>query len=185
MQSNNSKNPQVGEGAKVSVRPNSHIWTGAEQFFKAAEVLMADTTVGVSNMVYPVVTNYALCVELALKAAVGKVTIFPLTEDGLIRAGSTGSEAWGHDLEAVFKSLPTEIQTAIASEFRTWTGEDIHSLLKKCAHYFVHARYGHELKAMHYDLSGVRVLAYGVLAAVRNYGLVQEGLQPLTPPEVA
>ncbi len=185
MQSNNSKKPKVGKDEKLWVHPNGHIWTGAEQFFKAAEVLMEDTTVGMPNMVYPVITSYALCVELALKAAVGRVTISPPTKDGLIRAASTGSEAWGHDLEAVFKSLPAEIRTAIASDFQTWTGEDIHLLLEKCAHYFVHARYGHEQKAMHYDLSGVRVLAYGVLAAVRNYGLVQEGLQPLSPPEEA
>ncbi|MFN9474746.1 MAG: hypothetical protein ACK59X_25385 [Acidovorax sp.] len=182
MQSNILKKTKLNAGEKVWVRPNSHIWSGAEQFFKAAEVLMDDTTVGMPNMVYPVITNYALCVELALKAAVGRVVISPPTKDGLISAASIGSEAWGHDLEAVFNSLPEEIQVAIASDFHIWTGENIHSLLKNCAHYFVHARYAHEKKAMHYDLSGIRTLAYGVLAAVHNYGLVQEGRPPLSPP---
>lgn len=157
------------------VRPNGHIWMAAEQFCNAAESLFQSEDP--NRLVYPIVVNYALSVELALKSTVGAVEVKPPTKDGLILAAKTASDAWGHKLDSeVFANLPGPIRAELETEFKAATSEELLPLLKKCNDYFVHARYPYEQRGGSYDLSGLRTLALGALKATRNLGLKSEGL---------
>lgn len=160
------------------VRPNAHIWMNAEQFCNAAEKLFSDDP---NKYVYPIIVNYALSVELALKSTVGVVDVKPPTKDGLISATKTEADVWGHKLaNEVFANLPSPIQVDLEAEFKAHTKENLQLLLNRCDNYFVIARYAHEQIGGSYDLSGLRTLARGVLKAARNLGLKSEGLSPIT-----
>ena len=167
--------------ATRQVRPNAHIWTNAEQFCNAAETLFNDDpNDDPSKYVYPIIVNYALSVELALKSTVGVVEVKPPTKDGLISAAKTEADAWGHKLaKDVFAGLPSPIQVDLEAEFKVDTRENLQPLLNRCDNYFVIARYAHEKIGGSYDLSGLRTLAQGVLKATRNLGLKSEGLPPI------
>lgn len=159
-----------------NVRPNGHIWMHAEQFYDAAELMWNGDA---SRLSLPMVVNYSLAAELAIKAAEG-VTKYGDTADlivdgqvvgRIIGAATLGSAVHGHGLAAVFGKLQQDAQTDIAQEFKTATGEELVPLLTKCADYFVNARYSYELKAASYDIGAVRTLADGLLKAVMAHGL--------------
>lgn len=160
-----------------TIRPNARIWAGAEQFCKAADALFEGDDL--PRLVYPVVVNYALSVELALKSTVGFVDVKAPTTDGLVLAARTQSDAWGHKLHSeVFADLPSTIRADLEVEFKALTQQDLQPLLVKCNDYFVGARYAHEYIGGSYDLSGLQTLARGVLKATKNFGLKSEGLPP-------
>lgn len=174
-----SKSENFPAGIVVHVRPSGYIWSAAEQFHKAAETSFGSPHF--TTMVYPIIVNYALSVELAMKSTVGKTTIFPIT-NGLVPASATESEAWGHNLDAVFNALPADVQIGVAAEFKLWTGDECAPLLLLCADYFVQGRYAYELKGGSWHLSELRHLSAGMLAATRNFGLISEGLSREIPP---
>lgn len=163
--------------ATTSIRPNGHIWMGAQQFCNAAESMYQGGDL--AGLVYPMLVNYALSVELALKSTVGLVDVRPPTKDGLILAAKTKSDSWGHKLQTeVFAGLPAPIRADLEIEFMAATQQPLQPLLTKCNDYFVKARYAHEQVGGSYDLSGLRTLAHGVLKATRNHGLKLQGLPP-------
>lgn len=133
----------------------------------------------VNRLSSPMVVNYSLAAELAIKAAEG-VTKYGAAVDmivdgqvvgSVIGAATQGSAVHGHGLAAVFGKLQSDAQSDIAQEFKTATGEELAPLLAKCADYFVNARYSYEMKASPYDIGAVRTLANGLLKAVMAYGL--------------
>lgn len=154
----------------AKTRPNGQIWMEAEQFFNAAEVLFL-TSNNINGYVYPLLVNYSLSVELALKSIVGQVEIMEITAEGLIPAAEIKSSIWGHKHNKLFSSLPPEIQSAVAHEFKVLTCEEIHPLLERCKDYFVIGRYAHEYIGGSFDLSGLRTLAQGVLKAANVVSL--------------
>lgn len=156
------------------IRPNGHIWMAAQQFSSASDLLFESKS-GLSQIVYPIIVNYALSIELALKSTVGKVDVQPLTVDGLVLAAKTESDVRGHDLFQIFTNLPADVQASLENEFKIFTGEDIQSYLTKCRDYFVKARYPYEEISGAYDVGLLRTLAHGVLHSVREYGLQIEG----------
>jgi hypothetical protein len=155
----------------TKARPNGHIWMHAEQFHNAAEILWNMGYVDINQIALPLVVNYALSAELALKAAEG-ITHYGPVIDGIIGAATLESSAHGHDLNRVFAQLRADTQEGIAREFQLTSGEPLHPLLAKCADYFVKARYAYESKGGGaYDLTGIRTLAGGLLKAVMAHGL--------------
>lgn len=155
-------------------RPNGHIWMGAQQFLNAADALF-DNRSGFDDLIYPIIVNYALSVELALKSTVGKVDFQPPTADGLVLAAKTKSDVRGHDLSKIFINLPADVKSSLENEFQIFTGEDIHQCLTKCRDYFVKARYPYEEISGAYDIGKLRTLAHGVLHSVKEFGLKIEG----------
>lgn len=79
--------------------------------------------------VFLLIVNYALCAELALKAAYGDAVGGCLTPDDIVRVANFMSTVHGHNLPEMFASLQTAIQTDIKSEFLAATGEDLPYLL--------------------------------------------------------
>ena len=160
----------------MKVGPNGHIWMHAEQFYDAAELMWNDD---VNRLSLPMVVNYSLAAELAIKAAEGFTTYGDAVDmivDGqvvgrVIGAATLGSAVHGHGLAAVFGKLQQDAQTDIAQEFKAASGEELAPLLTKCADYFVTARYSYEMKAGSYDIGAVRTLADGLLKAVMAHGL--------------
>ncbi|WP_431051192.1 hypothetical protein [Roseateles sp. L2-2] len=158
------------------VRPNAHIWMHAEQFYNAAELMWQGDVVRLS---LPMVVNYSLAAELAIKSAEGVTTLGDAANmivDGqvvasVIGAATLGSAVHGHGLAAVFSKLQQAAQTDIAQKFKTATGEELAPLLTMCADYFVNARYAYEMKAGLYNIGAVRTLADGLLKAVMAHGL--------------
>lgn len=150
-------------------RPNGHIWMSAEQFYNAAELIMANESVDLNRYVLPLLVNYALCVELSLKAAEGTGMCKPVSQAGLISASATKSAVRGHELDKVFAALQSDTQRKIANEFSVATGEPLMPLLEICSNYFIQARYSYEQIGAAYDLTAVRTLARGLLQAVRVF----------------
>lgn len=161
----------------TKARPSGHIWMHAEQFYNAAEILWNMGDVDINRIALPLVVNYALSAELALKAAEGITHYGPVIE-GIIGAATLESRARGHDLAQVFAQLRTDTQAGIAREFQLVAGEELQPLLARCADYFVKGRYAYESKGGGgYDLTGIRTLAGGLLKAV-----IASGLQRPTRP---
>ena len=53
------------------IRPNGWIWSSAEQFYHAAELVWTSEGGELNAFVFPLLVNYALCAERSLKAAEG------------------------------------------------------------------------------------------------------------------
>ncbi|RQO54473.1 hypothetical protein DBR47_22435 [Paucibacter sp. KBW04] len=107
-----------------------------------------------------------------MKAAEGFTNYGPVI-DGIIGAATLGSSARGHKLPEVFNKLQTDTQAGISREFYLATGEPLQPLLERCADYFVQGRYAYESKGGSYDLTAIRMLAGGLLKAVKAHGLKQ------------
>jgi hypothetical protein len=161
----------------TKVRPSRHIWMHAEQFYDAAELMWNGD---VNRLSMPMVVNYSLAAELAIKAAEG-VTKYGAEADMIVDGQVVGSvigaatldsaaRGRGHCLAAMFGKLQPDAQSDIAQEFKIATGEELAPLLTKCADYFVHARYSYD-RVGSYDIGAVRTLAGGLLKAVLAHGL--------------
>jgi len=154
----------------TKVRPSGHIWMHAEQFYNAAEILWSMDGGDLNKLALPLIVNYALSAELAMKAAEG-ITRYGPVIGGIASAATLGSSAHGHDLAKVFAKLHPDTQAGIAGAFQNYTGEPLQPLLTNCADYFVQGRYAYESKGGAYDLTGIRMLAGGLLKAVMDHGL--------------
>jgi hypothetical protein len=118
-----------------------------------------------------VVANMAFCVELLLKCSDSKVTQSERHPDGPIAPATIGSNAWGHDLIVVFDKLDTTVSSHLAELFEQETGQPIRPLLLKCKDYFQSARYYFSSKQPSYDVSGIKLLADGLIMALhKGYG---------------
>ena len=154
----------------MRTRPNAHIWMAAEQFFNAAEVVWNTGGIDLNRYVHPLIVNYAFSCELSLKASEALVKFSEATPEGLLKAVNTESAVRGHDLYTVFTKLQPDTQSAIRSEFFASTETELIPLLKECSKYFEQGRYSFEQIGGSYSLSGVRMLARGLLDAVMVYG---------------
>jgi hypothetical protein len=167
----------------TKTRPSGHIWMHAEQFFNAAELLWDTETGDITKLLLPMVVNYALAAELAMKAAEGVTTYgdeVDLLVDGQVVGSVIGAATLksaasgpGHALPKIFARLRQDVQTDISQEFKSATGEELAPLLAKCSDYFIYARYAYEQKVGFYDVGAVRTLADGLLKAVMAHGLKQ------------
>lgn len=158
----------------MRIRPSAHIWMAADQFVRAGDLLLSSEDV--SCLVYPLLVNYALGVELALKSTVGKVAVPDIPAGELIPAASIKSVR-GHLLyNEVFCELPGFVRRYLIDNFQPGASDGLVKLLTMCDDYFVRARYAHEFKGGAFDLGAVHYLAHGVLLATKKYGEECQGI---------
>lgn len=157
-------------------RPDGHVWMAAQQFFKAAELLMEDP----QHLGIPALVNYAFAAELAMKAADIIVTAPTPGAPGLIPAATKRSAVRvpGHDLSKIFAALQPSIQVELSRLFQLEIGQDLATLLARCGNYFVDGRYYFEEAGAAFAVEPIYLVAKGLLAAVHQYGLAKEGVIP-------
>lgn len=143
---------------------SAYIYRAAKDFHKLATLGIGSEDF-LSRHALAVVANYALSVELFLKASDAKVTSSKKQSNGLPTPAKIGSNAWGHDLSDVFKRLDSDVAKLIQTTFEEVIGTQLVPLLEKCNDYFVDARYHYETPRA-YDISAVRLLADGFNTAL-------------------
>lgn len=118
-----------------------------------------------------IVANMAFCVELLLKCSDSYVKPGARQPNGLIAPATIGSNAWGHDLIAVFDDLNPAVSSHLAALFEEETGKPIRPILLKCKDYFNSARYSFSSKIPIFDVTGIKLLADGLIVALhKGYG---------------
>ena len=154
-------------------RPDGHVWMAAQQFFKAAELLIENP----QQFGIPAIVNYAFAAELAMKAAHIIVAASPPGASGLVPAATKRSTARvpGHDLSKIFAALEPNIQLELSRLFQLEIGQDLTTLLAKCGNYFGDGRYYFEKASAAFAVEPIYLVAKGLLAAVHQYGLAREG----------
>ncbi|MDB4793222.1 hypothetical protein OAG75_01120 [bacterium] len=165
---NFNKTKNVGQ-----VRFNGHVWRIASDFSDAADALFDSDS---QKFVYPILMNYAFACELALKAC-SVQTRYNCEPPGigLIPSASFKPTSYGHDLEKLFDQLSPDTRGSVSNEYKYITSEELCSQLALFKDYFVDVRYSFEQKSQTYDLSGLRRLANGLVAAVLEAGRKSEG----------
>ncbi|MEA2117717.1 hypothetical protein [Halovibrio sp. HP20-50] len=153
------------------IEPSAHIYISAKQFYDAAELIWEKTDGAVGNFVYPIIVNYALACELALKACESSTSSEPVREGALLPTAEINSTIWGHKLSKLFEGLDSDTQLKLDAAFSAVAGLSLQPLLKECESYFIKARYAWEKdNKCVFHLSDVRNLSSGLIAAVPTLG---------------
>ncbi|AKH69386.1 hypothetical protein IMCC21906_01710 [Spongiibacter sp. IMCC21906] len=153
------------------IEPSGHIFISAKQFYDAAELIWQKTNGAVGSYVYPVIVNYALACELALKACESTTSSALVPEGALLPTAEINSTIWGHKLSKLFDTLASDTQQQLAAEFYSTVGVSLQPLLAECDGYFIKARYAWEKdNKCVFHLSGVRQLSSGLIAVVPTLG---------------
>lgn len=177
---NNDNLPNVNQ-SQVRTGPSSRIWTAAEEFFLAGELIWENYP---GSLTFPLVMNYSFSCELSLKSSESKVTPDSTEPDGIIMPVGTHSAVSGHSLYEVFTKLEQKTQDGIEAEFikEQLNGNEnqLVQLLKRCSNYFVISRYAFEMTGGSFALSDVRELAKGLLNAAFKYGIRNEYCQQIS-----
>jgi hypothetical protein len=151
-------------------RQSGHIYRIALGHYRLAEPAYYDDAL-LESASMAVVANMAFCVELLLKCSDSNVKQGESQPCGMIAAATIGSNVWGHDLALVFDKLDPTISSRLATLFEEETGKLIRPLLLKCKDYFESARYSFSSKTKSYDVTGIKLLADGLIVALhKGYG---------------
>lgn len=149
------------------IEPSAHIYISAKQFHDAAELIWERTDGAVGDYVYPIIVNYALACELAMKACESTTSSAPVREDALLPTAEINSTIWGHKLSKLFENLDSVTQLKLEAAFSSIAGRSLQPLLTECEDYFIKARYTWEKdNKCVFHLSGVRGLSSGLIEAV-------------------
>ncbi|WGL16658.1 hypothetical protein PVT68_18140 [Microbulbifer bruguierae] len=142
------------------------IYRAAKQFFNAAELLWDSDR---SDYIFPIIVNYALACEIALKSIECKV-VTPEIPDGALLADTTVvSNSWGHKLSKIHASFTPENRETLQRKYTEITSQDLASDLEKCDEYFVKARYPWEPSNKQvFSITHVRSLAKNLLVISKN-----------------
>lgn len=158
----------------MKTRANGHVWMMAEQFFNAAEHIIKTENIDLNRYVYALIVNYAFSCELSLKAAECKVKFSEKTPSGILLPVNTESVIRGHNLYDLFMDLKPETRNLIEEAFFHSNNKELTPLLIECSDYFEKARYSFEQCSGTFSLTGVRILAKGLLDSVMAYGKHQK-----------
>lgn len=151
-----------------TTRPDAKIWRAAQQFFEAGEILWAHENR--DKCIYPLIMNYAFSCELSLKATESLVKYSSVQYGIVLNPISSESCVTGHHLYSIFQKLKQETRDEIEAEFLRLAEVDLIPLLRKFSTYFVDVRYSFEKTGGSYAISDLRILAHGLLEAVRVWG---------------
>jgi len=148
---------------------SGHIYRAAKDFYELGILGFNDGDF-LAKHVMAIVANFALSVELFLKASDAKVTPSLRSKKGPLGPAKIQSNVWGHDLLEVFNDIDKSVANQLESAFEEITNRPLLPLLEKCKDYFVNARYHYE-KLGAYDVTGIKVLAEGIDAAlIKSFG---------------
>lgn len=153
------------------IEPSGQIYRAAKQFHDSAELICEKTNGDIGSYLYPIIVSYALACELALKACEGTTASSQVPRGALLPTAEINSTIWGHKLSELFKKLASNTQQELSSAFSLHSGAQIVPLLEECEDYFIKARYAWENdNKCVFQLSGVRKLSSGLIAAVPSLG---------------
>ena len=157
-----------------TTRQSGYMYRAAKDFAGLASLGYNDGNF-LPKHVMAIVANYALAAELLLKASDAKVIQSSRGRDGPLSQAKIGSNAWGHKLSDVFDNLNPEVAKSLQTAFEEITSQPLVPLLEKCKDYFVNARYYYESGGSMYDVSGIKLLADGLDAAMwKAFGPIAE-----------